>query len=106
MVQATRVERRAAIRRPRRDLADAELAPAPKASRALVVVDSARVARPPMALWHNHSPFIAQLIATAGGFAQTRPRRRAVPAEVVLSYGAFEARQPNRSSGRRVHRAV
>lgn len=105
MVQVNRVERRSAIRR-RRDLADAELSSAPKASRALIVVDPARVARPPMVLWHNHSPFIAQLIATAGGFAQTRTRRRAAPTEVVQSYGAFEARQPNRRSGLKLRRAV
>jgi hypothetical protein len=38
------------------------------------------------------APFLAQLIANAGGFPQTRERRRAEPAEVVAAYRAAMAR--------------
>jgi hypothetical protein len=38
------------------------------------------------------APFLAQLIANAGRFPQTRERRRAEPAEVTAAYRAAMAR--------------
>jgi hypothetical protein len=35
------------------------------------------------------TPFVAQLIATARQVAQTRPRRRAGPAEAAAAYGGI-----------------
>lgn len=106
MIPANRIERRAFPRWERRDRADVNALHSPKVSRALVPAAPAHAARPLTMLWHNHSPFIAQVIANAAGVAQTRARRRAHPSYATQTYTAVGTTVPARPLGRYIQRAV
>jgi hypothetical protein len=81
-----------------------ELAPA--TGRALVPVSFRSGERALVALWHSHAPFIAQLIATAAGLAQTRVRRRRPAVEASGTYSAMNGQPAFQRAGRRFSRAV
>lgn len=80
--------------------------PASATGRALVPVDIRSSEHALLALWHSHAPFIAQLIATAAGLAQTRVRRRRPPVEASGTYSAINGQPAFQRAGRRLSRAV
>lgn len=80
--------------------------PSPVTGRALVPVSFRSGERALVTLWHSHAPFIAQLIATAAGLAQTRVRRRRPPVEASGTYSAINGQPAFQRAGRRFSRAV
>lgn len=83
-----------------------EAADIPPTGRSLVVVAPDSAGRTGWALRHSHAPFIAQLIATSAGVAQTRARRRARPKEATQSYAVVGDYTPRRFASGRIYRAI
>ncbi len=53
--------------------------------------------RTPIKILRPDAPFVAQLIATAAGAAQTRILRRATPSDAIKGYGSVTARKIQKS---------